>query len=90
LQITKRARFCDTSSSSSSESECDSSDDERQFKPTKVTSEVDSSDDEKVEATVRVSYSRVGTAAAVASINRSYNNDTNQKALQLQRVARKK
>ncbi len=65
-----------------------------------VSSEVDSSDDEKVEATVRSafkksscsssSYLRVGTIAAVASINRSYNNDTNQKALQLHRVARKK
>jgi hypothetical protein len=36
------------------------------------------------------SYSRVGTVAAVASINRSYNNDMNKKALQLQKVAQKR
>ena len=65
-----------------------------------VSSESDSSDDENGKATVSTtlkkpsccssSYSRVGTVAAVASINRSYNNDMNKKALQLQRVARKK
>jgi len=67
-----------------------------------VSSESDSCDDENdAKATVSTtlkkprsssssSYSRVGTVAAVASINRSYNNDMNKKALQLQRVARKR
>ena len=68
-----------------------------------VSSESDSSDDENGKATVSTtlkkpssssrgssSYSRVGTVAAVASINRSYNNDMNKKALQLQKVSRKK
>ena len=69
-----------------------------------VSSESDSSDDENGKATVSTtlkkpsssssrgssSYSRVGTLAAVATINRSYNNDMNKKALQLQRVARKR
>ena len=65
-----------------------------------VSSESDSSDDENGKATVSTtlkkprssssSYSRVGTVAAVASINRSYNNDMNKKALQLQKVARKR
>ena len=61
-----------------------------------VSSESDSSDDENGKATVSTtlkkpssrgssSYSRV-----VATINRSYNNDMNKKALQLQRVARKR
>lgn len=66
-----------------------------------VSSESDSSDDENGRATVSStlkkprsssssSYSRVGTVAAVASINRSYKNNMNKKALQLQRVARKR
>ena len=69
-----------------------------------VSSESDSSDDENGKATVSTtlkkpssssrgsssSYSRVGTFAAVATINRSYNNDMNKKALQLQKVSRKK
>ena len=68
-----------------------------------VSGESDSSDDENGRATVSStlkkprsssrgssSYSRVGTLAAVATINRSYNNDMNKKALQLQRVARKR
>ena len=37
----------------------------------------------------RSSYSRVGTNTAVASINRMYNADRNQKAVQLHAVARK-
>jgi hypothetical protein len=71
-------------------SESDSSDDENV-----------KADDDNVKATVSTtlkksscssssSYSRVGTVAAVASINRSYNNDRNKKALQLQKVSRKK
>ena len=67
-----------------------------------VSSDSDSSDDENGKATVSTtlkkpsssrgssSYLRVGTLAAVATINRSYNNDMNKKALQLQRVARKR
>jgi hypothetical protein len=73
-------------------SESDSCDDENNVK----------ADDENVKATVSTttlkkcscssssSYSRVDTVAAVASINRSYNNDMNKKALQLQKVSRKK
>ena len=38
----------------------------------------------------RSSYSRVGTNTAVASINRMYNADRNQKAMQLHTIARKK
>ena len=65
-----------------------------------VSGESDSSDDENGKATVSstlkkprrstCSYSRIGTVAAVASINRSYKNNMNKKALQLQRVARKR
>ena len=71
-------------------SESDSSDDENV-----------KADDDNVKATVSTtlkktscgsssSYSRVGTVAALASINIRYNNDMNKKALQLQRVARKR